>query len=144
MAQIDIALDRPLIGLGASAHAWHPAAAKLLGTDIIVPPHAGVANAVGAVVGQVSLAAKVTISQPADGHFAVTGLEQPIPSEDEAKQAARTSAQERVEQLAEDAGAQEIRVTVGIDERRAEIEGRDVLVEAVVTARATGRPPIAN
>ena len=144
MAQIDIALDRPLIGLGASAHAWHPAAAKLLGTDIIVPPHAGVANAVGAVVGQVSLAAKVTISQPADGHFAVTGLEQPIPSEDEAKQAARTSAQERVEQLAEDAGAQEIRVTVDIDERRAEIEGRDVLVEAVVTARATGRPPIAN
>ncbi|EFL87640.1 hydantoinase/oxoprolinase N-terminal domain-containing protein [Ahrensia sp. R2A130] len=144
MAKVDVTLGRPLIGLGASAHAWHPAAARLLGTNIIVPPYAGVANAVGAVVGQVSLTAKTTVSQPAEGHFAVTGLDQPFPSEDTAVEAARSRAKELVEQLASDAGAQEIRVTLDVEERRAQIEGRDVLVEAVLTARATGRPPIAG
>lgn len=144
MARIDMTLDRPLIGLGASAHAWHPAAAKLLGTNIVVPPYAGVANAVGAVVGQVSLTAKTTVSQPGEGYFAVTGLDQPFPSEEAAMEAARAKAQEQVEQLAKDAGAQEIRVTVNVEDRRAQIEGRDVLVEAVVIALATGRPPIAG
>ncbi|MEM1317046.1 MAG: hydantoinase/oxoprolinase family protein [Pseudomonadota bacterium] len=144
MARIDVSLGRPLIGLGASAHAWHPAAAKLLGTQIIVPPHAGVANAVGAVVGQVSLTAVVTVSQPAEGRFAVSGLEQPFASEVDAIEAAQMSARERVKQLASDAGAQDIRINVQVEQRRAEIEGRDMLVEATVTARAEGRPPIAG
>lgn len=48
-----IELQLPLIGIGAPAAIFLPRVAELLHTELILPPHYGVANAVGAVVGSV-------------------------------------------------------------------------------------------
>ena len=114
----------------------------MLKTDAIVHEHADVANAIGAVVGQVQQRVDIQITQPGEGQFSVTGIDKPFISEVEAISAARDLAQKTACQRAEDAGAQEIEVVVNLEEKRASIESRDMLIEALVTAIATGRPPI--
>lgn len=48
-----IYLSIPLVGIGAPAAVFLPAVAEALGTDLILPPHYEVANAVGTVVADV-------------------------------------------------------------------------------------------
>lgn len=141
---VDISLDRPLIGLGASAHQYHGAAAQLLGVEAHIPNHADVANAIGAVVGQIVVRSEVTITQPAEGRFQITGLDQPFASEETAFAAAEALLRERIEKQARAAGAVEFEISVAREEKRAEIESRSMLVEATLIATASGRPPIAD
>jgi hypothetical protein len=51
-----------LIGIGAPTHVFLPDVAKALGTNCIIPEHAEVANAVGAVIADISAKAQVEIS----------------------------------------------------------------------------------
>ncbi len=143
LVSISIDLARPLVGLGASAKLYHPGAARLLGTHAIVPPDADVANAIGAVVGQVVQKAVVTVSQPEDGQFRVTGEPSPFVEEKTALDRARANAENAALGLAREAGAVDATVSVDMGMRRATIEGRDMLLEAVVTVTATGRPALA-
>ena len=142
--RLDLKLDRPLVGLGASAHIYHPAAAQLLGTTINVPDDADVANAIGAVVGQVLMKAEVTVSQPTEGRFQVTGIATPFADESEALMQAETLALAKVERLAEEAGAKQVEMNVVRDVKHAQIESRDMLIEARILATASGRPPIVS
>ncbi len=144
MVNLSLALDCPLIGLGASAHAYHPEAAALLGTKAIVPEDADVANAIGAVVGQISVRAEVTITQPSEGLFQLTGIEKPFLDEKSAQDAAKKLVREKIVQLAKQAGAGDVEISLDRQGKRAKIESRDVLVESTITATATGRPPIAS
>lgn len=50
-----------LVGIGAPIHIFLPDVAKALGTDCVIPPNAGVANAVGAVVGNVAATVEVEV-----------------------------------------------------------------------------------
>ena len=50
-----------LVGIGAPIHIFLPDVAKALGTDCFIPDNAGVANAVGAIVGNVAAAVEVEI-----------------------------------------------------------------------------------
>ncbi len=50
-----------LVGIGAPIHIFLPDVAKALGTDCFIPKNAGVANAVGAIVGNVAAAVEVEI-----------------------------------------------------------------------------------
>jgi len=113
-----------------------------MNTEAIVPEHADVANAIGAVVGQISVQAVISVTQPTDGQFSVTGIDQPFIDEAVAFEAAECAASANVAELAREAGAEEFETTISRDEKRANIESRDVLIEAVVTAVATGRPPL--
>ena len=142
LVSVSIDLSLPLVGLGASAGLYHPGAARLLGTRAIVPPDADVANAIGAVVGQVMQKAVVTVSQPEDGMFRVTGEQASLTSEEAALDRAEELATHTSLQQAQAAGAADATVSVETDMRRARIEGRDTLVEAIVTATATGRPAL--
>ena len=49
----EIRLDMPVIGIGAPAHIFLERVARALHTELVLPPHFGVANAVGAVAGSV-------------------------------------------------------------------------------------------
>ena len=66
---VRVALGLPIAGLGAPAASYHAAAAHLLGTRALLPVHGDVANALGAVVGQVRQEARVTVVA-AGGHRA--------------------------------------------------------------------------
>lgn len=53
---VDIRLTTPaaLVGIGAPIHIFLPDVARALGTRCVIPPHADVANALGAIVGHIS------------------------------------------------------------------------------------------
>ncbi|MAZ14883.1 MAG: hydantoinase [Ahrensia sp.] len=147
IARFSLALDRPVIALGAGAGAYYPRAGELLATQAIVPEHAEVANAVGAVVGQVRISVTAEIMQPVEGRFEIAGLEGAaglaFPSMEEALAEAERRCRQNAEALAKEAGAAEAKGTVSRDVETAEIEGREQFVSATVTAIAGGRPATA-
>jgi N-methylhydantoinase A/oxoprolinase/acetone carboxylase beta subunit len=139
-------LTAPLIGLGASAPTYYPAVAELLGASSAVPEHADVANAIGAVVGRVRIARSVTITCPAEGRFRahLLGGAQDFTSFDAARAATSAELDALSRAAAAEAGAAEVHVTLATTVRDATIEGKSMLVEATVTATATGRPRLAE
>lgn len=59
-----------LVGIGAPVHIFLPDVARALGTRCTVPEHAGVANAIGAVVGNVIATCQIEIKP----QYTVTGI----------------------------------------------------------------------
>lgn len=142
--RLDIGLAVPLVALGASAHAYYPGVADLLGTRLEVPEHAGVANAVGAVVGRVRLSRTCTISAPQAGQFLVHAGDTPS-MHTQLTAALATAERELTERLAADmraAGASEFEVTRQFDERTVDVDGMPFFVEGVLTMTASGRPDV--
>ncbi|MEO1780278.1 MAG: hydantoinase/oxoprolinase family protein, partial [Pseudomonadota bacterium] len=144
--RVETGLAVPVVGLGASAAAYYPAVGRALRTDMILPDDGGVANAIGAVVGRVTVRKSGTITSPGEGLYRV---HLPDGLEDFADQHAALGRLETVLQNAADtdaraAGAQDIQLRVHRDIRTAQAEARDVFVEAVVTIEASGRPAIAT
>jgi len=64
-------LDEPIVPIGAPVHAFFPELAPVLGAEVILPEHVEVANAVGAIAGQMALSERVEIVAAADGAFQV-------------------------------------------------------------------------
>lgn len=145
MARVAVSLDRTVIGLGASAGLHHAELPAYLGVACEVPGDADVANALGAVVGQVRVTAAVYVSQPVDGIFRVGigGGMCDFSREEDALVEAEEAARALVAARAAAAGAGEAEVTVERDIRFSTIEGRRMFVDADVVAIATGRPRIA-
>lgn len=61
-----ITLRRPLVAIGAPVAAYMPEAARRLHTELVIPSHAEVANAVGAVSGSVVVRQRVLINPLTD------------------------------------------------------------------------------
>jgi N-methylhydantoinase A/oxoprolinase/acetone carboxylase beta subunit len=139
------AADYPVIGVGAPAPTFFPDAAARLGVDLLLPEHADVANAYGAVMGSVVQRARVTVTQPQHGHFVVHSDREPLHHADlqQALADARRIAAEKARQLARQAGAADIEVHVDSADNhvRHDIDG-DLFLESRVTATATGRPAL--
>ena len=146
LLRIDAALNLPVIGLGASAPAYYPAVGKALGARMILPEHAGVANAIGAVVGRVTMRESGTISSPSEGRYRVHLLTGPQDFTDEksALDMLEKTLREKSVADAQAAGAADIQVSVIRDIQTAGVEGREVFIEAVLTVEATGRPRVAE
>ncbi|MGO4128999.1 hydantoinase/oxoprolinase N-terminal domain-containing protein, partial [Inquilinus sp. YAF38] len=109
-----LALGLPLVGIGASAATYYPEIARRLGTESVVPEHAGVTNAIGAVASGVLQRATVTITVPEEGRFRVhapAGI-RTFGSLEEAAAHAEAEARGRAEVLAREAGGQQVAVTV--------------------------------
>lgn len=145
VVRIEAGLNLPVVGLGASAPTYYPAVGERLGTEMILPTHAGVANAIGAVAGRVTVRRTGTVTAPSEGRFRVHLEDGP---QDFGEQGAALALLETVLQTAarreaEQAGAGDIEVNVIRDIRTAPAEAREVFVEAVVTVEASGRPRVA-
>lgn len=146
VVQFSLALDRPLIGLGASAPVYYPAIATMLSATSIIPRDADVANAIGAVSGQIRERVTVFVTCPEEGIFLLNGLgaTDRFTDEAEAVAAARDRAEARVRELAARSGLSEPQVDLEDQVDAAEIEGQRKLIEARVIATATGRPRVAH
>lgn len=140
-----VQLDRPLIGLGASAPVYYPAIAEMLGSEASIPFDADVANAIGAVVGQVRESVTVLITTPEEGVYIVSGAGESVRlvNEEAAFSLARERAISAALHSARLSGADEPAVTVSEAIDAPEIEGSRKFVEARFTATASGRPRIA-
>ncbi len=145
LVAIRMRLGVPVIGLGASAATYYGAVGARLGTRMVLPAHGGVANAIGAVVGQVQMQASGTVSSAGEGAFAVhlPGGPQVFADKDTALATLEAHLSAEAGAKASAAGVEDIRFAVSRDIREIEVEGRAMFVEAQLRVEASGRPRIA-
>ena len=152
-----------LIGIGAPIHIYLPDVAAALNTKCIIPEKAAVANAVGAITGNIMVEERVIVKP----RYTVAGIEGydcfsprikvSFESYEEALKWAEEEAENLARQSALDRGAGEVDVTVDIKENNTKInifnnrlendEEEDteqevsdkILLETVVQAHASGK-----
>jgi N-methylhydantoinase A/oxoprolinase/acetone carboxylase beta subunit len=144
---VQLTLKRPLVAIGAPVATYYPEVAARVHTRLHVPPHAAVANAVGAVVGSIMQVVRVLVSPKETGegfrvHF--DGGVQDFPELEEAARFAARSAEVRARKLAQRAGAAAVQVSVQRQDRTALAGGEELFLESLVVASAAGRPRLAS
>jgi hypothetical protein len=143
LLDVAISLRRPLVAVGAPARVYYPEVARRLGARLIVPPHAEVCNAIGAVAGGVSQSAEALITAPAEGRFRVHLPDGNRDFED--LEAAAGHAVAAVRALAaaraKVAGAGDVEVRHRrADQVHRDALGLEVFIESRIEATAFGRP----
>jgi N-methylhydantoinase A/oxoprolinase/acetone carboxylase beta subunit len=140
---LQFAPDMPLVAVGAPASSYYPAVANALGMELRVPPYAEVANAVGAVLGEVSQRIHITVTQPVRGTFRVytKGGPKDFAGVDAAIVHAQELAAAEATQNALNAGSDGVTVTYSQTDNTVnnDIDG-NMFFEATVTATASGAP----
>lgn len=146
VVRLEARLSLPVIGLGASAGCWYGAVGERLGCEMIVPGDAGVANAVGAVVGQVSEHVEGLVTSAAPGSFTAHLSTGPrlFSTPEPALAALQDDLTARAHAQALRAGVDAPTLSVARDDRSAEIEGQVILIESRLRVTASGRPRIAT
>ena len=140
---LQFAPDMPLVAVGAPASSYYPAVASALGMALRVPQYAEVANAVGAVLGEVSQRVHITVTQPVRGTFRVytKGGPKDFAGVDAAIAHAKELAATEATQNAVSAGADGVTIAFSQTDNTVnnDIDG-NMFFEAIVTATASGAP----
>ena len=144
LIKVNVGISKKIIGLGASAPTYYPAVGDVLNCEVILPEYAGVANAIGAVVGKIVMRESGVISSPSEGKYLVHLDGKPVnfTSEAEALKVLEEKLTEKSIQKAKEAGAENVTVNIDREIKTANIENRAVFVEANVLVEASGRPRI--
>jgi N-methylhydantoinase A/oxoprolinase/acetone carboxylase beta subunit len=147
LVSLEMNLKRPLVAIGAPAATYYPEIARRLGTRLVVPPHAEVCNAVGAVAGGVLQRVDLLITQPSEGRFRVhlpDGIAD-FNRLDAAAERAQEAAVEQAQRLAREAGAAEPEVSVEREDSTVRgADGTTLFIETRIRATAFGRPRLAS
>ena len=116
-----------LVGIGAPIHIYLPGVAKALNANCIIPENAGVANAIGAITGNV-MAKESVVIKPQYSAAGITGYIGFSPSENkefqkhaDAVEWAKTKANELARKSALERGADEVEISVTVNNNEAEI-----------------------
>ncbi len=144
-----LVLSRPVVAIGAPVQAYMPRMAEMLHTRLIIPPFAGVANALGAAAGGVVQRYRVLITPLEDGK--TLRLHLPYGMRDfrgleEAVAYARKQMVPWMEALARQAGAAQVEVQMDRHDTRAQhCRGYEdkVYLGTELTFTAMGRPSLA-
>jgi N-methylhydantoinase A/oxoprolinase/acetone carboxylase beta subunit len=142
---LNAALNVDVVGLGASAPNYYPAVGTRLNCRMILPEHADVANAIGAVVGRVTMRRSGTVTSPSEGRYRVhlDSGPQDFNNSEAALALLETVLKKDARAATLAAGAEDIHLHVDRDIRTARVESREVFVEGVLTVEASGRPRVA-
>ncbi|WP_282092860.1 hydantoinase/oxoprolinase family protein [Epibacterium ulvae] len=142
----DAGLNVDVVGLGASAACYYPAVGRHLNCKMILPEHAGVANAIGAVVGRLTERRSGTVSVLSEGVYRAHIAERPqdFTSSEAALAALETALSLEVKAALGGQGVSDVTISPVRDIRTAEVENQVVFVEATVTVEATARPRVAS
>ncbi|MDW4549088.1 hydantoinase/oxoprolinase family protein [Defluviimonas sp. D31] len=145
VVQVQASLAVPVIGLGASAPSYYGAVGDRIGARMVLPEHAGVANAIGAVVGQIAMHAEGIVTSPGPGLFSAHLTDGPkrFNDRDTALAVLEAALTEDAEGRARLAGVEKMRITVDREISEIEIEGQPMFIEARLRVTAQGRPRIA-
>ena len=146
LVKLEAGLNVDVIGLGASASTYYPAGGKALHCNVILPEHAGVANAIGAVVGRITMRRTGTVTSPSEGVFRVHFKQGPkdFLAEDDALKALENYLILQAETDARDSGSEDIQTRTEYDIRRAWAEASDAFIEATVSVESSGRPRVSD
>lgn len=139
-------LGVPVVGLGASAASYYGAVGERLGTRMLLPEHGGVANAIGAVVGQVAVRAEGVVTASGAGRFLAHLPQGPqaFSDRDAAIAALEAALNEAARARARDSGVEEPQLATSCEMFETEVEGQPMFIEARLSVSATGRPRIAH
>lgn len=145
LVEVGLRLRQPLIGIGAPAATYGPELARRLATRLVVPPHAGVANAVGAVVAGVLQRVVARITPLPDERYRVhapSGV-----STHRTLEEAAAWAGEETERLAREQGLAAGAAEVDVETRREDVvghtdQGMELFFESTITATARGQPRV--
>ncbi|MFC2015933.1 hydantoinase/oxoprolinase N-terminal domain-containing protein [Chloroflexota bacterium] len=145
-----LTLHRPVVAIGAPVEAYMPRMAAKLNTRLMIPPHAEVANAVGAVVGGVVQRQRVVIT-PLDGDERLrVHLPQGVRDFrhlEEAADFARAQMQTWMETLARQAGADQVEVQMKRHDSSVQVRmgwGDELYLGTELTFTAVGRPSLTS
>jgi N-methylhydantoinase A/oxoprolinase/acetone carboxylase beta subunit len=156
LVSVRLTLNRPLVAIGAPVATYYPAVAESLHTRLSIPPHAEVANAVGAVVGSVMQTVRALVAplEQEGGAFdpaTAAGFRVHLSDEvrdfaelEPAVQYARQEAAALAEKLALRAGAASVQVAVTQRDQTVEISGDQLFLGSEIEATAAGRPRLAH
>ena len=145
--RVRIALEYPIVGIGAPAHIYLPDVTKRFETQAIIPPDADVANAIGAITSRVFLQKKVEIAPAEHGQYRVSGLPDAHAFADfhDAQQFATDKLTRIMREQAREAGTSETRVEILVHDRVAPVaDGSQIFIARNLTARLSGRPDVAR
>ena len=139
---VRVELNRPLIAVGAPAALYFPEVGRLLNTEVIVPEHFEVANALGAATGMIELSTTITVSAPRRGLFRVHVGEEPKTFYElaRAQEFAEFAAGKELATKMALAGANTYDLSSNWVTKEVAVADRPLFVEAVLTTTATGRP----
>ena len=141
--RIRLSVALPIVAVGGPAATYFPAVGERLGTRTVVPEHAAVCNALGAVVGGVVQRVEARITSPLPGLFRVhlpDGTED-FQDLESAAEFASEEASSIATRRALEAGAGNVRVVTARSDRiGAGPGGTSIFVESSVRASATGQP----
>ena len=139
-------LRRPVVAVGAPVEAYMPRVAEQLHTELVIPHHTEVANAVGAVAGGVVLQRRVLIRPvDMDHHFRLhlpNGVRD-VSSVEEGVAYARETVTAELSVLAQQAGADQAEIRMARVDKSAPVKGgwgQSVFLETELTFTAVGRP----
>ncbi len=134
-------LSLPVVGIGAPASNFYPPISRLLETEVIVPADADVANAIGAVVGQVKQTAQLTITPVSAKRVMVHAPEQQREFDDleEAASWASDLVVRMATEKAELAGASQIQVKLQRHDNAVDYQGQVTFFESTIIAIAIGQ-----
>ncbi len=141
-----LTLRRPLVAIGAPVSAYMPEAARRLNTELVIPQHAEVANAVGAVAGSVVVRRHVLINPLADEEVLRLHLPDGPRDFEKLEQAvayAQQAMPEIVEAHARAAGAEQVEVHVTRQDHWAPTRGGGldlIYLGTELVFSAAGRP----
>jgi N-methylhydantoinase A/oxoprolinase/acetone carboxylase beta subunit len=146
----ELKLRHPVVAVGAPVEAYLPRTVTQLGTELVIPHHAQVANAIGAVAGGVVQRLRVLI-QPIEADQAYRAYlpdgVRDFSGVEEAVTYAREAASEHIRRLAQRAGAHHIELQIERIDRVAPVQvdwGKDIYVETELVFTAAGRPSPAH
>jgi N-methylhydantoinase A/oxoprolinase/acetone carboxylase beta subunit len=143
---VHFTLNRPVIGIGAPIAHFLPQAAKLLGTRAILPEHADVANAIGAITSHIAVRRRLKVKPDQDGGFLIEGLAGALHFEtlQEAEAHAKNELGILVRKIARAAGTSQATVEMQVEDCSAKTaHGDELFLERSVVAQLIGKPDIA-
>ncbi len=142
LVRASVSLGASLVGLGASAATYYPDVGECLGALVVLPEHAGVANAIGAVVGRVRIVRSAAITRKKNGTFNahVGGTVSAFDDLEHAAQHVESELRLEAVRRAAESGADEVEITVERADNVAIVEGAELFVDSEITVTAAGRP----
>lgn len=143
--QVLLTYTGAIIALGAPVHPFFPEVARRLNARLIIPPHAEVANAIGAIAGEVVVRERAVVRPGELSAYVVHSRagKREFDELAQALQAAREDVRRLAVERANSSGAAAPLVRLDENHRQGLLaDGQQELIEVIIEATAAGRPYI--
>jgi len=141
--QLTFTYSDTIVALGAPVHPFFPEVARRLNARLVIPEHAEVANAIGAVASEVVVREKAFVRPGELAAYVVHSRSGKREYEqlETALEAAKQEAGQLAAERATRSGAASPKLRLDVDERKGMLaDGQEELIEVIIEATASGRP----